>query len=661
MKQKKHSALDAIFFFIFFGILSYGIYSFSCTTYPKFNFDSQIPLTQAFAASKGFLPYRDIYFPYGIFFYLKDYNLLLGIIYVFLLPILFVSFLLLFKKLWSNSIYAYISFFFLAYFIVKFPGIETFRRYGVIATLGLLFSYIFSKQVYVNHFTSLLTGLLAGIVFSLMNDQGIYAFFLYCLLLFTNPLIRKGVVELKKRKYYAHLFFGVVSFVAGCLFGFFPFLIYLTSHKIFYSFLTYLVHLGDFALYAKTPFIPFSSTSDNLFTFSMLFLSIFFIAYNILYKKKFSLSFYIIFNYILILILLEQKSLIRSLDKVITFIAVTLFITLAYECVIFLKEHKIANAKILLCYILLIVIVLFKLNLHPFTFSTYQIHAISSSNNVCLSMNLSNFLSQNKKYKYVERQIKEDPRFSGKVFSYLSDPIFYVLFNQKPPYYFTIFEASPLYAQKENIKYIEENDVSHIIYNMDILPLQDNVPDYARGSLLFKYIINNFTIKENIQNFLILKKADNNNDFFENKILKKLHAYQDYLLHVKLGAIPKSEGIYKGKDVYRNKNNIIISSNSSSVINNFLHNNNIKTSGKVLVFKAIKYKKNNREIRIVLKTNDGKITTVGFYRCDINKPCVVSLSNIPLFYKERVLKEIVLDNSFEGQIDLLNNTTESIF
>jgi hypothetical protein len=39
-------------------------------------------------------------------------------------------------------------------------------------------------------------------------------------------------------------------------------------------------------------------------------------------------------------------------------------------------------------------------------------------------------------------------------FSFPGDPIFYILFNQKPPYYPTIYEATPIYAQKKLIKFI---------------------------------------------------------------------------------------------------------------------------------------------------------------------------------------------------------------
>ena len=516
-------------------------------------------------------------------------------------------------------------------------------------------SYIFSKQPYVNHFITLLNGLLVGVVFSLIHDQGIYAFSLYLLLLFVNPLIRMGVKEIIKWKYYINLFYGATYFIVGILFGFLPFFVYLVYHKIFFNFLQYFLNLRDFSIYAKTPFIPYSSTSDNLFTFSILFLSIFFVLYNVFYRRKFSLSFYLIVNYVIILILLEQKSLIRSIDIIITFLAFVLFVGLAYELAAFFKEKKISDTKILLCYVLLIAVVLFKLNLHSFTFSTYvPVYTKGSRNNACLSMNVDKLLKGENKYKDVEKHIKEDPKFSGKIFSYLSDPIFYILFNQKPPYYFTVFEATPFYAQKENIKYIEEHKISHIIYNMDIVALQDNVPDYLRGGILFKYILNNFRIKEDIQNFLIFQKTDKDRDFFEDKKLKELSLFREYLLNVNLGAIPKSEGIYKGKDIYGKHDNTVVSSNLPFLINDFLRKNSVKTSKKILVLKAKNYKKSTKETRITLKTNDAKSTTITFYRCDINKPCVVNLSNVPLFYKERVLREVILDDSFEGMADLVN-------
>lgn len=659
MKIKKLSIdIDIILTFIFFAFINIIIFFFFCTVFPKFNFDSQIPLTQAFASSSSFLPYKDIYFPYGILFYLKYDNLFFSTIYIFLLPLLLASFLLFFKKLWGKTIYAYISFLAFVYFVIKFSGIDTFVRYGVIAALGLLFSYFFSKKTYIGSVVSLLSGLLIGIIFSLIHDQGIYGIFLYLFFLLINPLIKMGINEVKSRKYYFYLLSGIVFFSGGFFLGFFPFFIYLVYNKILINFFQFLWNLRDFSAYAKTSFIPYSSTSDNLFAFSMLFLSIFFIIYNVFYRKKFSLSFYLILNYVIIIILLEQKSLIRSLDVVITFLAFVLFVGLVYECVMFLKSNRLSDKKTLFCYVILITIILFKLNLHSFAFSAYIPHHVKNGrNNACFSINLDKFLTEEEKYKKVEMSIKKDPRFSGKVFSYLSDPIFYNLFSQKPPYYFTIFEATPYYAQKENIRYIEENNVSHIIYNMDIVALQDGVPDYARGNLLFKYIINNFTIGENIENLLIFEKKNIDSDFFEEKKLE-LPKFKKYLLNINLGALPKSEGIYKGKNVLRQNDSVLISSDSIFVINEYLEKNTIKTSDKLLILTAKNYKEDVKNTRISFKTSSEKITTVTFYRCNINKPCIINLASIPLFYKERVIKEIKLDNNFDGQIDLLNNRTE---
>ena len=85
------------------------------------------------------------------------------------------------------------------------------------------------------------------------------------------------------------------------------------------------------------------------------------------------------------------------------------------------------------------------------------------------------------------------------------------MFNQKPPYYFTIFEGTPLYAQESNIKYIEENKVEYVIYNTDILKIQDNVPTQIRNKVLFKYVLDNFMVLDRIGNFIIYKKIERQN------------------------------------------------------------------------------------------------------------------------------------------------------
>jgi ankyrin repeat protein len=106
-------------------------------------------------------------------------------------------------------------------------------------------------------------------------------------------------------------------------------------------------------------------------------------------------------------------------------------------------------------------------------------------------------------YNSVEKYLSEK---NAKIFSFPGDPIFYILFNQKPPYYPTIYEATPIYAQKKLIKFIEENKINYVILNIKSTSIQDTVPDKMRARILYEYIMNNFKKEKQIDNFLIFKK-----------------------------------------------------------------------------------------------------------------------------------------------------------
>ena len=126
---------------------------------------------------------------------------------------------------------------------------------------------------------------------------------------------------------------------------------------------------------------------------------------------------------------------------------------------------------------------------------------------LCLDENLNKLTTnRNTKFEKVKKIIEKDSAGKNKIFNYLSDPIFYVLFNQKPPYYFTIFEATPVYAQKSNIEYIEDKDINYIIYNNEIVRIQDNVPTSARNKVLYNYVLANFKPIASVDNFLIYKR-----------------------------------------------------------------------------------------------------------------------------------------------------------
>lgn len=511
--RKKIISSDISVLFIILSIVYFKDFFLSCYNYLNLSFDSQIPLTWDFTSLNNVLPYKDIYFPYGILFYFKN-NAFLELTYFFLPTMLFISIYIIFKRIFRSKLLALASFISFYLFIYKYTGVENFSRYGIVLSLALLFPYVFYKLRLVSIRVSFFLGILIGGILSLVNDQGVYAFLLFTFLLVITPVLRKG----EKLNYFNFLFSRIIASVFGVVMGFVPFFIFLNSNRMTYEFFLFVKQLSDFALYAKTPFIPFSTSIDNLFTFASLFVAIVVLSYKIFfYQRKLSLLSFIEISLVFILILLEQKSIIRSIDKQITFIAFFLWIIMFYELI----RNRINNYATAFCFVIISTLVISGFGLHRFvnynlSFKEDLISSffhenindfLANKNALCLDDNLKKLIiGKNTKFEKVKKIIEEDSKGYSKIFDYLSDPVFYVLFNQKPPYYFTIFEATPLYAQKSNIEYIERNKIKYIIYNSDITRLQDGVPDHIRNKTLSNYVSNNFKVLNKVENFIIYKK-----------------------------------------------------------------------------------------------------------------------------------------------------------
>lgn len=658
--KKKISSKETIVLFIIFSIISFKDFLFSCINYPSLDFNSQIPLTWDFTSLNGLLPYRDVFHPYGILFYLKNQNAFFGFIYLFLPAILFTGFFITFRKIFENKLLAYISLILFYAFISKYLDVESFIRYGVISASAFLFSYIFYKSSFVSNKSSFFIGIFIGTVFSLINDQGIYTFLLFIFLIVISPILKFGIKEIKRTEYYKFLLPRLLANIFGIFLGFLPFLFFLTLNGLNNDFFSYINQLSDFKIHLKTPFIPYSMTIDNLFTFGGLLIAIFSLSYKLFFnKRKVTFIFFIQLSLVFVLTLLEQKNIVRSIDRQITFVALLLYIILFCEVWYILARNKINDLIIYSCYLIISILIIFNLGLNsfvnmPINFNS-QLPKIFMSESIarflvdkstlCLNNNLENLLSkENQEYKRIKDVINKDSGGYTKIFDYLSDPVFYVLFNQKPPYYFTIFEASPFYAQESNIKYLEENEVKYVIYNTEILKIQDGVPDYLRGSVLFRYLISKFGILQKIDNFIIFEIAKNENfDFFNDANLNKSTSFKSYLLNVDLGSIPHSEGIHKSKFL-----------RSSQA----LPFTNLASKDKIIVLEL--KKKDVKKVKLSFITEVGE-TTVEFDPCKSGFQCVVNLKNIPLFYKDRVIKKIDYDASVVSKIKIIEGIPDNIF
>ncbi|MCL5438472.1 MAG: hypothetical protein M1268_00600 [Patescibacteria group bacterium] len=643
--------IDLIIVFILSIFLSLPHILDICSGYLNYSgFDSQEFLLWNYSAINGYLPYKDFFYPYGLLFYYRNYNLVFILINFSSLPILFTLTFLFIKKVIKNSYYLYFSMLIFYVFIIIITGLDTFARYGIFLIFSLFFSYIFYSSKKIPKSTLFITGLLLGLVISLIPDLGSY------LIVFTVFIsIFNEYLKIKKKNFLLFNFFRELmkklTFIFfGFLIGIIPLLIFLLYLGNVLSFLNYFEEVQNITLVAKTPFFSFIDSPANIFTLSILFFSIFFVFYKLLFSKdKFILSFYFQISLIVDILILEQKSIIRSIDQQITFISLILLMLVFYE-LIHLLHKSIFFKKTVYPFFLLAIIILYGSNIPPREINIQKIpKAVNLSiTNKCFNNNLQSFLFKNTSYIKIVNYLKKQPNFNQKIFSFpTGDSAFYVLLNQKPPYYNAIFEGSSAKNQEQAIKYIQDNNIEFITISTNRSSIQDSVPDYIRQPILFKYIVNNYYPFDKIGDNLILKK-NNQSDFFDSKLLQQIPQYRDYLFDVYLYKIPYSEGIYKYG--FLSKTTSLIKTNDYKKIESFLKENILSSKNKVLVIIPSLNLISDSIDYVKLQSEDKHAATVFYNSCKKNKACIINLSNIPLFYKDRIISNIIFDHKFKGSV-----------
>ncbi len=80
----------------------------------------------------------------------------------------------------------------------------------------------------------------------------------------------------------------------------------------------------------------------------------------------------------------------------------------------------------------------------------------------------------------------------------------YVMARQKPPYYATLYDGSPLHAQQKTVRWIEENRPPVVVYNVTKTHVF-GVPAPVRAPLIFQEVILNYVSDLRVGNYAILR------------------------------------------------------------------------------------------------------------------------------------------------------------
>ena len=320
-----------IFIFVISLIISFLYIGQGCNFYKFLHFDSQELLTWDFLISLNKIPYKDFYYPYGLFMYLRSNFFIFYLIYLLLFPILIAIIFAFFKNIFTNKSILYANTFLYFLFILVVTGIESFIRYGILLGFGLVLSMLFSKSRLTSK-NIVLIGLVMGIIFVIQYDIAIYATILFIFSIVFFPLLNFNIDTLKNSKYYKGIFIDLIYFTIGLVVPLILLSSFLLKMNFLNEFLINISKLNEIAVYAKTPFFHSLRSPGNLFIMISLFSASFYIAYLVYFEKlKNSLLVRAIILTFLSLLILQQKSIMRVMDGQLTFIALILVIILFYE------------------------------------------------------------------------------------------------------------------------------------------------------------------------------------------------------------------------------------------------------------------------------------------------------------------------------------------
>lgn len=621
--------IDYILAFIFLALFFLPTFLSICNLYIDSSFDAQNFLVWDFASFQT--SFFNVFYPYGILFYYKNSNMYAHLTYFFIPIVLFLGVLHVFKAIWQSKIFAYSSFILVFVFINYLTGVDVFSRYGIV--LISLFLFVISATKNKKPYSPLfLFGIYSGIVFSFIPDQGIYI--IVTSIIFVFLLKQTGD---KKRK----ITKTIMIILGGVAIGTLPFLFYLITTNNLNSYFVNFINLTHISEYAKTPVFPSLKSIDNIFSLSVLLVAVSILSYKIIFKEKLLLSDYLIIAGTIVLFLLEQKSIIRSQDRILTFIPY--FLLLFYASQLFqLKElSKIGKYSKLVLLLVICILIIFFIGLSP----TYKL-----SKNGSLNINIAecreNYVMQTIKNYPMHSNVINSLKAKQNIYSFPSDPVFYNLNNQSPPSFFNIYDASFLNAQEKNIEYIKKNNVQYAIYNSSSYSTQDGVPDIVRGNTLFKFLIQNFKPYKKIENFYIFKKTEKPYDYFKTK--DEFPVQKDYL-RIDLGAIPKLEGLYK-KEVFKS-GGTVVDWTSIPEFNKKIGKEHIMSSEKIILLTT----PGDPEgvVLLEIEAKNGLSQSVALSKCFLNEYCAINLGRLPLFFMEKGIKRVTIKQGHIQSIKLI--------
>lgn len=647
-KIKKQTLIPMLFIIFIFGasLFSSKIYwRHPFAIYGSLAFDDQNLLVWDWAAASGYKPFTDIFYPYGLLTYYRNVTQLSRLFYISFSPLYVSLFFIILLKTVKRKWLSYASIIMFIVFVHERIGAPTFIRYGPLLILPMIAAFILTRTKR-KSLGLFYLGIIVGLFFSAITDQGVYGGFVCGTLILVHAILQTIEKKASLGTFVKLFTVNIVRFIMGFTIGVLPLLAYLLAIDGIKGFFHDFSYIKDLTIFAKTPFIPWSKSVSNIFTFQALFASINLVTYRLLFNKK-KISFFTLLyaGIILSIITLEQKNIIRSNDWQITLLSFPLMLLFAVE----MAGRSFGG---ILIAISVCGFAVFGAKQLPPTF--FYVNSQVRRANVGNDLKITFINEEADELAVLTRWITKHKKPNEFIFSLPGDPVLYQLLGQKPPYFLDLYEASPSYAQEGWISYIEKNNISLVFVN-PIHAIQDDVPDYVRGSVIYPFLLTHFRPVDTVGKYLVFQRS-NESDHFDIFGTKdpRFKSFISWLDNPSLASIPRSQGLYKKSEI---KKYTVDTFTSVRAFNERLADVELSTQNMALAITM----RGNHTATLLLTTQDGHTTTLTFDACQEKVSCVINLSRLPYFYIPRNLRAIELVGSKLLSISLLHLPNHSSF
>lgn len=608
-----------------------------CTNGLATDFDSQNYLTWAFTAYKNYLPYRDVVYWYGLFSYYAASLASLKVLTVVWSMLLCTAFAVVARRYIQHS--GLLAYFLLLCFTIiqSVSGFGAFFRYGTSLALSIGSSYLLSRKL-VPQWGLVLLGIVAASTVFFISDQGIYFSLIVAAQIFLRAVfieresLKKTFSSLVQQYFWYGLGYSLVLVVAFTT---------MAQLGALQGYIENIQAMGMMGVFAKVALNRLLFSKENILTTVTLFLGTQLFVYQTFFAKPKQNRFTYLLNaaWLMALWLCQNKFLIRPWFEV----QFVLFSFIFYSLQVVQISNSLAvrwlspTAKNLLVFALITgffsllvpdkaVINLFNTTQHQYGKRYEELvraPGFSAGVTACLNEYFGNFdqhLPQ--KHAAVLNWINAQPYGeTATVFSFPGEPIFYVGRDQKPPVYFNAYDATSLAAQQKNIDYMAENNVRYVIWDTDNIFIQDDVPNILRNNLVVRYILKNYGAKQQVGSYLIFEKTAVAEAFLTNPLIQQNTGFYESLTYLNLKYYPV---------LLQQK----MQNSQKTVLANGTHNGAIsipaqaETNSLYIWISATR----NTPIDLELETTNDLKTKLSIAACTLNKPCLVPLRLLPLFY-----------------------------